>query len=202
MTDVPEHLTYLGYGFEKNSTGFVSVDKQLPRSAVNRNRLPSTPKRNRRQITLLSDGILSEKDFACGLPLRTANTIFPFTAVTTSMLIQDVVFDSSFLVQAAKNRVIVSVFNDRGKKLGSRICPMLSHRAASCLSPPLLMRGTHHKNKRSDGEDQIAFAVKQHTGSEPEKVLSRCFCICFARQPTIPASSNTCVASCIISLAI
>ena len=87
VTDVPEHLTYLGYGFEKNSTGFVSVDKQLPRSAVNRNRLPSTPKRNRRQITLLSDGILSEKDFACGLPLRTANTIFPFTAVTTSMLI-------------------------------------------------------------------------------------------------------------------
>ena len=101
VTDVPEHLTYLGYGFEKNSTGFVSVDKQLPRSAVNRNRLPSTPKRNRRQITLLSDGILSEKDFACGLPLRTANTIFPFTAVTTSMLIQDVVFDSSFLVQIA-----------------------------------------------------------------------------------------------------
>jgi hypothetical protein len=64
VTDVSEHLTYLGYGFEKNSTGFVSVDKQLPRSAVNRNRLPSTPKRNRRQITLLSDGILSKKDFA------------------------------------------------------------------------------------------------------------------------------------------
>ena len=121
VTDVPEHLTFLGYGFEKNSSGFVSVDKQLPRPAVNRSWSSSAPKRNRRQITLISDGILSKKDFALRFTSEIGKYDIPVYACDNINVYSDVIFDSGFLAQAAKNRVIVSVFNDRGKKLGSFI---------------------------------------------------------------------------------
>lgn len=119
--DTPEHLTFLGYGFAKNSNGFVSVDKQMPRAAVNRNWTSSAPKKNDRHITVLSDGILSKKDFALRFSSENGKYDIPVYGCDNINVYSDVVFDSGFLAQAAKKRVIVSVFNDRGKKLGSFI---------------------------------------------------------------------------------
>lgn len=119
--DIPERLTYLGYGFEKNSNGYISVDKQIPRPAVHYNWSSSTPKKSSRQITVLSDGILSKKDFALRFASENGKYDIPVYGCDNINVYSDVVFDSNFLAQAAKKRVIVSVFNDRGKKLGSFI---------------------------------------------------------------------------------
>ncbi len=119
--DIPERLTFLGYSFEKNSNGFVSFDQQIPRSAVNYNWSTSTPKKNNRHITVLSNGILSKKDFALRFSSDNDKYDIPVYGCDNINVYSDVVFDSNFLAQAAKNRVIVSVFNDRGKKLGSFI---------------------------------------------------------------------------------
>lgn len=119
--DIPERISYLGYGFEKNSSGFISVDKQIPRAAVNYNWTSSTPKKNNRQITVLSDGILSKKDFALRFTSENGKYDIPVYGCENINVYSNVVFDSDFLAQAAKNRVIVSVFNDCGKKLGSFI---------------------------------------------------------------------------------
>ena len=93
--DIPERLTYLGYGFQKNSNGYISVDKQIPRPAVHYNWSSSTPKKSSRQITVLSDGILSKKDFALRFVSENGKYDIPVYGCDNINVYSDVVFDSN-----------------------------------------------------------------------------------------------------------
>ena len=129
--DIPERITFLGYGFEKNSNGFISVDKQMPRPAVNYNWSSSKPKKNNRRITVLTDGILSKKDFALRFSSENGKYDIPACGCDNINIYSDVVFDSGFLAQAANSRVCVNVFDRHGKKLGSFVPE------GRLLSPPV-----------------------------------------------------------------
>ncbi len=116
--DIPERITYLGYGFTRNRNGVISLDVGLPDKAVFRKWTPSKVKSRSSQVNLVSNGILSKNEFALRFDTDNAKYDFPPFDCDSINVFSDVVFDSGFLAYAAKNRISINVFNERGKRVG------------------------------------------------------------------------------------
>ena len=119
--DIPERITFLGYGFDKNANGLVSVHTQPPSMSVNRIWKSAQPQKDNRTISVISNGILSKGDFALRFSSDNGKYDIPPFGCDSINVYSDVVFDSNFLALAAKYRIIVNIFNDRNKKIGSFI---------------------------------------------------------------------------------
>ena len=140
--DVPERISFLGYGFEKNSNGLVSIDSPVPSPSINRQWISSSPKANNRHLSVISNGILSKKDFAFRFESDNRKYDFPPIGCNSINVYSDVMLDSNFLAQAAKHRIIVNFFNDRNKKIGSFI-PQTRP-----LSPPVTLTQLEYYNDK------------------------------------------------------
>ena len=121
VIDIPERVRYLGYGFSRNSNGVISMEQNLPKPTVNRQWTPSNVKNKTGSINIISDGILSRKDFALRFESENGRYDIPPYGCDSINVYSDVVFDSGFLAYAAKNRISVSVFNEHGTRLGTFI---------------------------------------------------------------------------------
>lgn len=93
--DVPEKISFLGYGFEKNSNGLISIDTQVPTSSINRRWISSSPKANNRHFSVISNGILSRKDFAFRFESDNGKYDFPSIGCESINVYSDVMFDSN-----------------------------------------------------------------------------------------------------------
>lgn len=143
--DIPERITYLGYRFERNSNGIITTGTEVPRPVVNRSWSTSKPKGKNSHISIISDGILSKHDFALRFSSDNAKYDLPVYGTESINVFSDVVFDSRFLSYAAKNRITVNLFSEKGHKLGSFIPN------TRLLSPSVTPEQLEHyqdKNKR------------------------------------------------------
>ena len=136
--DIPERITYLGYGFTRNRNGVISLDVSLPNQSVFRRWTPSKVKNRGGQVNLVSNGILSKNDFALRFDTDNGKYDFPPFDCDSINVFSDVVFDSGFLAYAAKNRISVNVFNERGKRIGVFIPQNRP------LSPPVTLAQLEH----------------------------------------------------------
>ena len=118
VIDIPERITYLGYGFTRNRNGVISLDAGLPNQSLFRRWTPSKVKSRGGQVNLVSNGILSKNDFSLRFDTDNAKYDFPPFGCDSINAFSDVVCDSGFLAYAAKNRISVNVFNERGKRVG------------------------------------------------------------------------------------
>ena len=132
--DIPEKISFLGYCFSKNSCGMISMESQIPSSEINHQWTSSVPEKDNRQITVISNGILSRKDFSLRFSCENGKYDIPVYGCDSINVYSDVVFDSNFLAYAAKNRITVNMFNERGKKIGAFVPN------TRLISPPLTIK--------------------------------------------------------------
>lgn len=114
-----DSIRYLGYKFRRDKRGVIALESESGTVSAYYHWNESQFRDNQRNIDILSDGILRQKDFSLRFETDTEKTIIPPETTDIVNVYSSVVFDSNFLKAAFRSGVTVNVFDRDGKLLGS-----------------------------------------------------------------------------------
>jgi CRISPR-associated endonuclease Cas1 subtype I-B len=126
-------ITYLGHKFQRDKRGVVGFKVDSKNARVFCDWYSERPQSSKGTVSLISDGILRQKDFSLLFDTETADVNIPPAATDVINVFSDVVFDTGFLSKAMKNGITVNVFDRKCGCVGSFIpnaplkSPKLTH---------------------------------------------------------------------------
>ena len=112
-------LTYLGNRFEYNKYGLISLDANTSPAASYQNWHSASPTNNHRRVNILSDGILKQSGFSLLLESENRKNDLPVRTTASINIYSNVIFDTGALRLALDNGIIVNIFNEKNKLVGT-----------------------------------------------------------------------------------
>lgn len=115
----PASISFLGHKFTSDKKGYTAhLNKSSAQTYYNTWQSRS-PFNNRRNIDLISDGILRQKNFSLLFDTDATDSVLPISTTDTINVYSDVIFDSGALKTAFKNGVTINIFDNYGSCIGS-----------------------------------------------------------------------------------
>lgn len=114
----PAKIKFLGHKFECDRKGMIAFKSENRDIASYHNWDARKPYNNRKRVNIISDGILRQKDFSIMFDTDAQDSNIPAGSTEIINLFSNVIFDAGFFNVAAKNGIIVNLFDKNGKRLG------------------------------------------------------------------------------------
>lgn len=119
VIDSPLNIKYLGHKFDIDRRGIVVLEADMPMNTAYYNWHRSEPENNHRRVSVLSDGILRQRDYSLLFESDGDCTNIPIETTDVINIYSDVIFDSGFLQRAMTKGVTINVFGKNNKLIGS-----------------------------------------------------------------------------------
>lgn len=155
----PVDLEFLGHKFSQTRFG-IAVDEKSANVRCVKEWTGEVPANNKRTIDIVSDGILSQKDFSLVFDSGETKTHIPVKETDVINIYSNVVFDSGAMKKAFSNGVTINVFSEKGAYLG-RFVP-----SSPLKSPPVTfeqLRVYYDSDKRLDLAKKFVLASFHNT---------------------------------------
>ena len=114
-----DSLRYLGYRFRKDRHGMIALEADSGTVSAYYRWNESKAKNNRRNIDVLSDGILRQKDFSLRFETEEGKTVIPAETTDIINVYSNVIFDTGVLKTAFQSGITINVFDRQNHLLGS-----------------------------------------------------------------------------------
>lgn len=180
--DTPTKTEFLGYRFKVDKKGIIAISSEMDNVSIYPTWHSRRPENNYRQIDIVSDGILKQKNFSLLFDTETVDSHIPVANTDIINVYSDVVFDSGTIARAAAQGVTINIFDKYGECVGSFV-PDAPLKSPSIYHQQLLEYYDEEKRVELAKEFVLAslhntnivirYYNKQNPDKEYQKVLNR-----------------------------
>ncbi len=114
-----DKIRYLGYKFHRDRHGIIALESESGAVSAYYHWTEARAENNHREIDILSDGILRQKDFSLRFETDEGKKLIPPESTEIINVYSNVILDSNFLKKAFESGITVNIFDRENRLIGS-----------------------------------------------------------------------------------